>query len=44
MNGLFFGGGAMGGLGVMILLALTSAAVIRYFDCPSRRGERCGRG
>ena len=30
MNGLFFGGGAMGGLGVMILLALTSAAVIRY--------------
>ena len=31
MNGLFFGGGAMGGLGVMILLALTSAAVIRYF-------------
>ena len=32
MNGLFFGGGAMGGLGVMILLALTSAAVIRYFD------------
>ena len=32
MNGLFFGGGAMGGLGVMILLALTSVAVIRYFD------------
>jgi len=31
MNGLFFGGGAMGGLGVMILLAATSAAVIRYF-------------
>src|SRR6266704_2575217 len=31
MNGLFFGGGAMGGLGVMILLALTSAGVIRYF-------------
>jgi amino acid transporter len=31
MNGLFFGGGAMGGLGVMILLAVTSAAVIRYF-------------
>jgi len=31
MNGLFFGGGAMGGLGVMILLALTSTAVIRYF-------------
>jgi hypothetical protein len=31
MNGLFFGGGAMGGLGVMILLALTSVAVIRYF-------------
>ena len=30
MNGLFFGGGAMGGLGVMILLAVTSAAVIRY--------------
>jgi amino acid transporter len=31
MNGLFFGGGALGGLGVMILLALTCAAVIRYF-------------
>jgi len=30
MNGLFFGGGATGGLGVMILLALTSTAVIRY--------------
>ncbi len=29
MNGLFFGGGATGGLGVMILLAVTSAAVIR---------------
>lgn len=32
MNGLFFGGGAMGGLGVMILLAVTSVAVIRYLD------------
>ncbi|MBV9450348.1 MAG: APC family permease [Streptosporangiaceae bacterium] len=32
MNGLFFGGSAEGGLGVMILLAITSAAVIRYFD------------
>jgi len=31
MTGLFFGGGAMGGLGVMILLAVTSTAVIRYF-------------
>jgi amino acid transporter len=31
MNGLFFGGGALGGLGVMILLALTCTAVIRYF-------------
>jgi hypothetical protein len=31
MNGLFFGGGAAGGLGVMILLAVTSVAVIRYF-------------
>ncbi len=31
MTGLFFGGGAEGGLGVMILLAITSAAVIRYF-------------
>jgi amino acid transporter len=31
MNGLFFGGAAVGGLGVMILLALTSTAVIRYF-------------
>jgi amino acid transporter len=31
MNGLFFGGGALGGLGVMILLAATSVAVIRYF-------------
>ena len=42
MNGLFFGGGAMGGLGVMILLALTSAAVIRYLGPPPRRGERLG--
>jgi len=32
MTGLFFAGGAAGGLGVMILLAVTSAAVIRYFD------------
>jgi amino acid transporter len=31
MNGLFFGAAAVGGLGVMILLALTSVAVIRYF-------------
>jgi len=31
MNGLFFGGGALGGLGVMALLALTCTAVIRYF-------------
>jgi amino acid transporter len=31
MTGLFFGGGALGGLGVMILLAVTSTAVIRYF-------------
>jgi amino acid transporter len=31
MNGLFFGGGALGGLGVMILLAVTCVAVIRYF-------------
>ena len=31
MNGLFFGGGATGGLGVMILLAITSAAVVGYF-------------
>jgi amino acid transporter len=31
MNGLFFGGGATGGFGVMILLAITSAAVIGYF-------------
>jgi len=31
MSGLFFGGGATGGLGVMILLAITSVAVIRYF-------------
>jgi amino acid transporter len=31
MSGLFFGGGATGGLGVMILLAITSLAVIRYF-------------
>ena len=39
MNGLFFGGGAMGGLGVMILLALTSTAVIRYFSRqPGREG------
>jgi amino acid transporter len=29
-TGLFFGGGALGGLGVMMLLALTSAAVIGY--------------
>jgi amino acid transporter len=32
MSGLFFGGGAVGGLGVMILLAVTSTAVIRYLD------------
>jgi len=31
MNGLFFGGGATGGLGVMMLLALTSTAIIGYF-------------
>ncbi len=31
MSGLFFGGGATGGLGVMILLAITSVAVIGYF-------------
>jgi len=31
MTGLFFGGGAEGGLGVMFLLAVTSVAVIRYF-------------
>ena len=32
MSGLFFGGGATGGLGVMILLAITSAAIVSYFD------------
>lgn len=32
MTGLFFGGGATGGLGVMILLAITSAGIVRYFD------------
>jgi amino acid transporter len=37
MSGLFFGGGATGGLGVMILLAITSAAVIRYFRRQPRR-------
>jgi hypothetical protein len=31
MNGLFFGGGAEGGFGVMVLLTITSAAVIGYF-------------
>ena len=31
MTGLFFGGGATGGLGVTILLAVTSVAVIAYF-------------
>ena len=30
MNGLFFGGSTEGGLGVMILLAITSLSVIRY--------------
>ncbi len=39
MTGLFFGGGAEGGLGVMILLAITSAAVIRYFDFHPGTGE-----
>src|SRR5579863_173551 len=38
MNGLFFGGGALGGLGVMILLAVTSTAVIRYLG-QHRGGE-----
>jgi amino acid transporter len=37
MNGLFFGG-AMGGLSVMILLAVTSVAVIRYLG-QHRGGE-----
>jgi amino acid transporter len=31
MTGLFFAGGATGGLGVMILLAATSVAVVGYF-------------
>ena len=42
MNGLFFGGGTMGGLGVMILLAVTSAAVIRFFGPHPRRREPLG--
>jgi amino acid transporter len=32
MTGLFYGGGATGGLGVMILLAITSAGIVRYLD------------
>jgi amino acid transporter len=32
MTGLFYGGGATGGLGVMILLAITSAGIVSYFD------------
>jgi amino acid transporter len=39
MTGLFFGGGATGGLGVMILLAITSAAVIRYYARNPASGE-----
>ena len=35
-TGLFFGGGTTGGLGILILLALTSVAVIAFF----RRGRR----
>jgi len=31
LTGLFFGGGATGGLGVTILLTVTSVAVIRFF-------------
>jgi amino acid transporter len=31
MTGLFFGGGTTGGLGILLLLALTSVAVIAYF-------------
>jgi amino acid transporter len=37
MTDLFFWLGTTGGLGVIILLALTSAAVIRYFTLPGTR-------
>jgi len=41
MTGLFFG--ATGGLGVMIMLAITSAGIVSYFDRdPARRA--CGHG
>lgn len=40
MTGLFFGAGTTGGFGVVILLAVTAAAVIRYFAVVcTRSGE-----
>jgi amino acid transporter len=36
VTGLFFGGGTTGGFGILILLALTSAAVIAYFRRDTR--------
>ena len=42
MNGLFFGGGAMGGLGVMILLAAHLHRRDPLLRPPARRGERVG--
>ncbi len=46
MTDLFFWLGTTGGFGILILLALTSAAVIRFFDLePGRRpGKPRGRG
>jgi amino acid transporter len=38
MTGLFFGGGTTGGFGILILLAVTSVAVIAYF-ARDGRGE-----
>jgi hypothetical protein len=38
MTGLFFGGGTTGGFGILILLAVTSVAVIAFF-ARNPRGE-----
>jgi amino acid transporter len=42
MTGLFFGGGTTGGFGILLLLALTSVAVIAFF-ARDHRGENAWR-
>jgi amino acid transporter len=42
MTGLFFGGGTTGGFGILLLLALTSVAVIAFF-ARDHRGESAWR-